>query len=835
VTAAVAQGLPTPADDGGGEFAQVLAGVGLSGPAAQLAAGLQWGFLIEAGWDPVARVLHLPAGHGLLGRVVCRVDGCAATAYGARTGGVCWWCWTRLNGQGMSAQQVASAPTLPPLPDRRTACAVPGCPRMPSRPRDPGDQAVVLCAAHTRWWRRRPGMTVQEFLADPAVVALPVLSPCRVAACTRGAEGEHGYCRAHYLRWRAVITSGGQVDEQVWAATASAVAVSGQISLRGLPPLVVVQVLFGVQTRIREGVKTTHADLRAVCDSLRRQQVPTIEACPLELVRGGQGPRSLLAALARHVRRGSADPGAETARDVWDLALFGHPGRLSFTGLSQPWLRQAAKAWAREELPRHRGNGSTSVQAKVNALARLSQSLRGRDDHGDDLAALTRADIQAFLNRLAYLESAGTISRYQRRSIVRGVAAALGGIRALGLTRPGQVAAGLGYDVTVGRGDIPAEPEQGEPGRDLPAEVMTVLCANLDALQPVEVKVAVQLGIDTGRRPEDILALPLDCLHYDTGGAPVLVYRNAKADREGRRLPISPATAQVIIGQQHLVRQRFPNTPPGQLRLLPSPRCNPDGRRAISRDTLDDRHRQWVTALGPLTTRDGVPVDPARLIPYAYRHTYAQRHADAGVPIDVLAKLLDHRNLNVTRCYYRIGEDRYREAVDKVTALAFDRHGNRVWRDAHTLLAAATHYMIGDVAVPCGACTEPGNVQADGGACPVRFRCTGCDHFRTDISHLPDLTGYLDDLLRTRERLAATLPGPDEAARAEATPTEEEITRVRHLINRIKGDLAGLSEVDRAQIDEAVTAIRRHRGRSVSLGMPQTRSQAPACRSLVLP
>ena len=34
----------------------------------------------------------------------------------------------------------------------------------------------------------------------------------------------------------------------------------------------------------------------------------------------------------------------------------------------------------------------------------------------------------------------------------------------------------------------------------------------------------------------------------------------------------------------------------------------------------------------------------------------AQRHADAGVPIDVLAELLDHRNLNVTRCYYNSRE-----------------------------------------------------------------------------------------------------------------------------------------------------------------------------------
>jgi hypothetical protein len=106
-----------------------------------------------------------------------------------------------------------------------------------------------------------------------------------------------------------------------------------------------------------------------------------------------------------------------------------------------------------------------------------------------------------------------------------------------------------------------------------------------------------------------------------------------------------------------------------------------------------------------------------------------------------------------------------------VTALSFDRHGNRLWRDAHALLESEhARYAVGEVAVPYGRCTEPSNVQAGGGACPVRFRCAGCDHFRTDVSHLPELTAYLDDLLRTRERLAATIDGIDEWARADATP-----------------------------------------------------------------
>ena len=86
---------------------------------------------------------------------------------------------------------------------------------------------------------------------------------------------------------------------------------------------------------------------------------------------------------------------------------------------------------------------------------------------------------------------------------------------------------------------------------------------------------------------------------------------------------------------------------------------------------------------------------------------------------------------------------------------------------------------------------------------------------------------YLDDLLRTRERLAATIDGIDEWARADATPSTEEITRIRRLINRINGDIAGLDAVERAQIDDAVAVVRRHRAaHTVALGLPTLRAAA---------
>ena len=606
-----------------------------------------------------------------------------------------------------------------------------------------------------------------------------------------------------------------------WQARESAVADPGQVNLRALPVLVVVEVLFGVQQRVAGGAKITDGLLRVLCDGLRQRQVESITADGAEFTRN-RPVRALRAALSRHVQRALADPASEAAKDSWDLAVFGHHGNLSFTGISQPWLVASAKRWAAERLPRHRGGGAARVRGKINGLRLLSESFDRRPDRGLIASALGRNDIEDFLNRLAYQESTGAISRYRRNGICRDVREALAGIRALGLTRPGQPAAGLAGDVAIERSDIPADPERGEPGRDLLPEVMAVLCAHLDSLEPIEVRAATQIGIDTGRRPEDILALPLGCLDRDKDGSAVLVYDNAKANRLGRRLPIGEATAAVITAQQQRVRAMFPDTPPAELVLLPTPRRNPDGRKPISISMLDGRHREWVASLPALRTRDGVEADKTKITPYVYRHCYAQRHADAGVPIDVLAELLDHRSYSMTRRYYRIGEDRRRAAVDTVTALSFDRHGNRIWRDARMLLESErTRHAVGDVAVPYGTCSEPTNVKAGGGACPIRYRCAGCDHFRTNITYLPDLQAYLDDLLRTRERLAATIDGVDEWARVDATPTDEEITRIRRLINRIKVDVADLDDAEQARIHDAVAIVRRHRGaHTVPLGMP---------------
>jgi hypothetical protein len=54
------------------------------------------------------------------------------------------------------------------------------------------------------------------------------------------------------VRWRNTVTTDPDTDQRLWQLTGSAVTEAGRVSLRGLPSLVVVEVLFGMQQRVRD-------------------------------------------------------------------------------------------------------------------------------------------------------------------------------------------------------------------------------------------------------------------------------------------------------------------------------------------------------------------------------------------------------------------------------------------------------------------------------------------------------------------------------------------------------------------------------------------------------
>ena len=778
-------------------------------PTENLAQLLDHDFLARIGWNADLHVLAFPAEHHIVGWRQCRTDGCRKRSRGSE--GHCGGC-------------------LPdPVTGTRTArqmsvgvgpCAVPRC----ARPWQ--NSPTQLCSSHLAQ-QKTLGLPLEHFVSHPRVKGLASFGACQVGACPRDRDGrESRYCPAHRRRWNRAVQANPKLDESVWRRTMTAISECNEVSLRGLPQSLRVEILYGVQERVKADVKTTATTLRSLVNLAREQRSATLEAINVPVtVKPIDGLRNT---MLRFVQLGLCSAESEVFKDVWTGAVFGIRGYLRFGGITQAWLKEATKKWTADDLPRHRGwQVHVTMQARIKAIARLSESLSiQRRDGGESISQLGRADIVTFLHRLAYQNDVGQISAKVRYETCLHVRYILSGMRALGMTRQAGLLQGLPEDFALRIDDIPAMPEPSESGRDLPVEIMRQICTALPQLEQAaaaEPRVAIELLIDTGRRPVEICKLEWDCLERDEDGQPVLVYDNIKANRLGRRLPISEFTATLITAQKKHVRQRFPDTAIAQLRLLPSPVANPHGRRSISVGHLSSVHKEWITQIPQLRMPDDTEFDRAAIVPYAYRHTYAQRHADAGVPIDVLRDLLDHRQLTTTQGYYRVGEQRRRDAVDRVADMQFDRHGARVWRSAKTLLDSEhIRRAVGEVAVPYGLCSEPSNVAAGGHDCPVRFRCVGCGHFRTDVSYLPDLQAYLADLLRNRERIIAAVD-VDDWARTEATPSDDEIQRVRRLIDRVSGDLDDLPDTERRHIDEAVAILRTSRTSTVALGLPRHR------------
>jgi hypothetical protein len=206
---------------------------------------------------------------------------------------------------------------------------------------------------------------------------------------------------------------------------------------------------------------------------------------------------------------------------------------------------------------------------------------------------------------------------------------------------------------------------------------------------------------------------------------------------------------------------------------------------------------------------DDVP-DPAsggylaytgKIEPYSFRHSYAQRHADAGVDPDTLRELMDHKSISTTMGYYTVSAKRKRAAIAKLSPMSLDWHG----RPAP--MVSTSSYEVGSVAVPWGNCTDPANVKAGGHACPIRFRCSGCSMYRPDPSFLPGLHEHVTQLRATLSmiEIAGT------AAPWVLQSMREEISGYDEIIRAMKGQLAELSDEERTAVDEAGSALRKVR------------------------
>jgi len=782
-------------------------------------------------WDAEG-LLVMPQPDGrLTGRDRCAVDDCPKRRCGARP-----VCDSHLNQFARSGSPSLEAwlaegphPTGLYLP--REHCIVVdtdgiGCGRPMGDPQQ-------LCDTHSAAWHRlrQKETSFEEFLA----LARPLVGcgPCAAASCFLDAVYKQKLlCRVHYVGWIGQGRPSGRRFE-VWAERVRQ-PVSGQIlSLRGVAELVRLELLYGIGCRVAEGMATEPWHLRHFVDLLRATGVASVtEADVGRLGAYDAYPRFVI----DRVHLAYADPVAEREADRWDLRVFGHNGHLDFTGIRQVWLREATKAWAAAALVGVRSPGA--IQYRVGSLSMLSSVLASGPGGGEHPGLLGRADIERFLARSASLKTRRGRPYSPRR--VAGIIEDVGLV--LRQAREAGMLSDLPATFAIRRGDGRRRVDD-EPGRAIPALVVGILDAHLDLLSGVPGSWSMtarrvlgeragEMGVliywllkGTGRRSGEIASLHLDCLDVDEQGRPVLVYDNHKRQRMGRRLPISDSgLIAAIRAQQAWVTQRFADTPPAELWLLPRPSRNSDGRTHIAAHQVWAWITTWaeripdIDVAPPGAAGQPMPFDRSAIHPHAFRHTYAQTLADQGVPAPVLRDLMDHRSIDTTMGYFRVADARKREAMDLLTRYTVDHRGVTRPLDAEHSRAAQLTEQLSWVAVPMGKCSEPTNVRAGGQACPIRYQCAGCPHVESDPSYLPELHAYAEDLRKEREAMLAA-----EAAGWAVEHVDRQLEVIIAHIRIHEGLLRRLGGEQRAVIEDASVTLRKTR-QSVPVAFGRRRS-----------
>jgi len=730
--------------------------------------------LIARGWDPEARVFAPAADDALFGYHPCERAECprAGQTDRARALGLCDACTTnylrRLNGhQGVPMtldEFKAFQPRRVAQADREERLCLVCC--TPGHERASRHHGLCPDCNRLRHDRRQ---TIEAYVAGderfgPAI-ARSSFGRCVVDGCRRWAVTDERLCKPCRERWRRVPERRCRrpITLEFIAAGPWQPPLDGKRAVMPeLPELVEWELLGGLQLLIEQYALQTPLDfLASAWAHVARAGVGSV--LDLAELPGTYQARRAVEVSIVAARRWSTTPERERVRDVWDLGVFGifDKREMDFTHVHQRWLREAAKGYTLERLATRK---TITTHRDLDWLRYLSDYLRAREDGGEEPSVLTREDMTGFLSWLRVRVP----DAKQRHGVVSATRRHVQFARRH-LTGAGEPAERIGAGFQLYHEDHPEIPHRDpdEPGKALPAVVLAQLLdeeivAALGASY-LEYRVGCELVAHTGRRPSEICHLAADCLRYEEepapGGGkqrrPVMRYWREKPPAKALSLPISSDTAALIEAQQRRLAQRFPHTELSKLPLLPRRRCNPTGRLALFSPTLSYRVGKWVKSLPALFDEDGSVFGRERVYLYALRHSYAQRHADEGVPIDTLQKLMDHRTTATTQIYYRVTWSRKREAIERVAPLTIDRNGRRVGFHSELVETERLREEIGRIPVPLGYCTEQHNVKALGAHCPFSHQCLGCEHFRTDPSHLPDLYAYLERLLETRERLRA--------------------------------------------------------------------------------
>lgn len=405
------------------------------------------------------------------------------------------------------------------------------------------------------------------------------------------------------------------------------------------------------------------------------------------------------------------------AADAWQATELGVPaargrGAVSFTGIGQPWLREAAKRWARQRIAI--GCAFNTICAGTLAFKRFSSFLGCCQPPAQHPEQVDRALLERYLAWLAPLELADS-TKALSRVFLRAFLEENRRYRWVPAIPAGAVI--YPDELSSRRRSLP---------RFIPEPVMAQLEAGDNLAQlALPYRHMIVLITETGLRATDACTLPFDPLLTDSAGWPCLRFFSSKMRTE-HLLPLSARAVEAIRDQQSHVGQAPAG---GSAWLFPS---RSDPGQPVPYETLRKAFVGWQQRIG-LHDESGNTI---RVTIHQLRHSLGTRLINAGVPQHVIQRLLTHASAEMTAVYAHLHDTTIRTEFERYCQTRVDVEGSRLGFDPQATTADAewVKHRLAQAAdtLPNGYCGRP--PQQD---CPHPNACLTCPDFQTTAEFLP--------------------------------------------------------------------------------------------------
>lgn len=430
------------------------------------------------------------------------------------------------------------------------------------------------------------------------------------------------------------------------------------------------------------------------------------------------------------------DDRPEVEKDIWNLHKMGlevnmasTAHRLNFTVVSQPWLRDLAKAYMRYNVAVH---SASDCIGKMTAINAFSHFLTQKHPHLG-IAGLDRALIVEYIG---YLRDRQVSDSWECTALVT--------LRTLLETSA----------YRLGRDDLPKErlifdddlpKEKKRLPREIPEEVLAQLREHLETLDTTMLRM-VTILLECGLRISELCTLPFDCLLCDDKHEWYLKFYQMKLKQE-RVIPLVNETVIAVIqAQQEDTRAQWGGTSPY---LFTRPLKHARGQPLpFVRLTFSNRLNLWALEKN-IRDRQGRLY---RLQSHQFRHTVGMRLINDDVPLEVIRRLFGHHSMRMTQVYARMRAAKVREALERaalarktVNAEGLVVKGDARANDPEVQLVRKG---IRGQTLPIGGC---GRLVVLG-ECNYANKCITCPMWLTSTDDLPALKAFHERALRLKQR-----------------------------------------------------------------------------------